>query len=297
MTSATLTRGPDTAPAGTPALRRTARPRTSGRRFPVAATVLGISLALTLIPLLYLFSLSFMGRADVAAGHLLPSAPAWGNWEAALTTSGLPRAILNSVIAAGFGALITLAFALPAAWAMVRHQTGGKTLTASILAPWLLPPIVAVIPLFTLLRILGLNNTLVGLAVVYALANTGLAVFLLQGFVKKVPLEIEEAAALDGAGTLRILFRVVLPLLTPALIAVGVVVAVLNYNEFLLALFLTQGPDSQTVPVILSLLLGDKVQDFGQLAAASLVGVAPVFAAAVFLQRGLVAGLTSGAVK
>ncbi|GGF05280.1 carbohydrate ABC transporter permease [Mycetocola zhadangensis] len=262
----------------------------------LANLTVGAALVLTLVPLMYLLSVSFMKQGEISSGILWPSSPEWNNWVDA-AASRLPRGILNSVIASLGGAVLTLVIALPAAWAMVRYRTGGKTLANTILSPWLLPPIVAVVPLFALLRVLELNNTLTGLTIVYALANTAVAVWLLEGFVKKLPVELDEAAQLDGAGAFRVLVSVVVPLLTPGLVAVGVIVAVLNYNEFVLATFLTQGPESQTVPVVLSLMLGERIQDFGKIAAASLIGVIPVFAAAVFLQRWLVAGLVSGSVK
>jgi len=268
------------------------------RRDPAGAWVwVVLALLFTLVPLAYLLSVSLMTQGQVSAGLLVPSDPAWQNWSNAVGRSGLLRGVLNSLLAALLGALVTLVFSLPTAWAMVRHRTGGRLLAGSILSPWLLPPIVAIVPLFTLLRLLGLNNTLPGLVLVYALANVAVAVWLLEGFVRAVPVEVEEAAQLDGAGQWRTLVSVVTPLLTPALVAVGVIVAVLNYNEFLFATFLTQGPQAQTVPVVLSLMLGERVQDFGKIAAASLVGVIPVFAVAVVLQRRLVAGLTQGAVR
>lgn len=262
----------------------------------LAGVVVGVALLFTLAPLLYLFSVSFMRQGEISAGILWSASPEWGNWADAFS-SRLPRGILNSVVASLGGAVLTLVIALPAAWAMVRYRTGGRTLAATILSPWLLPPIVAVVPLFTLLRVLGLNNTLTGLTIVYALANTAVAVWLLEGFVRRLPIELDEAAQLDGAGAVRVLVSIVVPLLTPGLVAVGVIVAVLNYNEFVLATFLTQGPEAQTVPVVLSLMLGERIQDFGKIAAASIIGVVPVFAAAIFLQRWLVAGLVSGSVK
>jgi multiple sugar transport system permease protein len=94
-----------------------------------------------------------------------------------------------------------------------------------------------------------------------------------------------------------VLVHVILPLLAPALVAIGVIVVVLDYNEFVLAAFITQSPDSQTLPVVLSNMLGERVQNYPKIAAASVIGIIPVFAGAVFLQRWLVAGLTSGSVK
>lgn len=268
------------------------------RRTPVTArVVLGLALLGSLVPLLYLVSVSFMSQGQVSAGSLLPTDPTLSTWSAALEGGSLLHGVVNSLIGALFGAATTLAIALPAAWAMVRSRTGGRLLAGTILSPWLLPPIVAVVPLFTLLRILHLNNTLVGLVAAYALANSAVAIWLLEGFVRRIPVDLDEAAQLDGAGPFRILLLIVLPLLTPGLVAVGVIVAVLNYHEFVLATFLTQGPESQTLPVVLTNMLGERVQNYGKIAAASIIGVIPVFAAAVFLQRWLIAGLTSGSIR
>ncbi|WP_150460997.1 carbohydrate ABC transporter permease [Nesterenkonia ebinurensis] len=255
-----------------------------------------LSLVAALVPLLYLLSISFMTQGQIAAGILLPTEPAFRNWANAWH-SPIPQGVLNSLIAAAGGAILTLTFALPGAWTIARHRTGGKALSGLILSPWLLPPIVAIIPLLTLLRILGLTNTLEGLTLIYALINVPVAIWLLDGFIRRIPIEVEEAGRIDGANEWQLLTRVVVPMLIPALIAVGVIVAILNYNEFLFATFLTQSQDTQTVPVLLAGMLSERVQDFGRLAASSLMAVIPVFTIAVLLQRYLIEGLTTGAVK
>jgi len=262
----------------------------------LAYAVLGLALLVTLVPLAYLFSVSLMGRDETVSGILFTPDPQWSNWGDVLG-SNIPLAIGNSLLSALGGALLTLVIALPGAWAIARFRAGGRTLGATLMSPWLLPPIVAVVPLLTLLRILGLNNTVLGLALVYAFANAPVAVWLLEGFVRRLPIEIEEAATIDGAGSFRTLLSIIAPLLAPSLVAVGIIVAILNYNEFLLATFLTQSADAQTFPVALSLFYGDRTPHFGKIAAASFIGVIPVFAAAVFFQRWLVGGLTGGAVR
>lgn len=262
----------------------------------LAGTWVLLAAVVVLVPLLYLVSISFMTQGQIAAGILLPTEPAFANWASAWD-SDIPRGVLNSLIAASVGALLTLALALPGAWAIARHRTGGKALSGLILSPWLLPPIVAIIPLMTLLRALGLVNTLSGLTLVYALINVPVAIWLLDGFIRRIPAEIEEAARLDGASERQLLIHVVTPVLTPALIAVGVIVGILNYNEFLFATFLTQSQETQTVPVLLAGMLSERVQDFGLIAASSLIAVIPVFTVAVLLQRHLIVGLTTGAVK
>lgn len=270
--------------------------RVAHRSSPLALVVLGIALLVTVVPLLYLFSVSLMGRGETVSGVLWSADPQWSNWGDVLG-SNVPRSILNSLAAAFAGSVVTVAIAVPGAWAIARYRTGGRTLGATLMSPWLLPPIVAVVPLLTLLRILHLNNSIAGLTLVYALANLPVAVWLLEGFVRRLPGELEEAARLDGAGSFRTLVSVIAPLLVPSLVAIGVIVAILNYNEFLLATFLTQSADTQTFPVALSLFYGDRTPHFGKIAAASFIGIIPVFAAAVFFQRWLVGGLTQGAVR
>ncbi|TLP99744.1 carbohydrate ABC transporter permease [Nesterenkonia salmonea] len=262
----------------------------------LANTWVLLSVIVVLVPLLYLISISFMTQGQIASGILVPTDPAFSNWSNAWD-SAIPRGVLNSLMAAFGGAILTLLLALPGAWAIARHRTGGKALSGLILSPWLLPPIVAIIPLLTLLRILGLTNTLEGLTLVYALINVPVAIWLLDGFIRRIPVEIEEAGRIDGANEGQLLLRVVTPMLAPALIAVGVIAAILNYNEFLFATFLTQSQESQTVPVLLAGMLSERVQDFGRIAASSLIAVIPIFTVAVLLQRYLIEGLTTGAVK
>ena len=274
----------------------TDRRRSAGR--PVGwILVLLVLLAFSLLPLLYLFSVSLMSKEETVAGILFSRTPKWSNWLEVLTQSDVPQGLLNSSLVALAGAVLTLVFALPGAWAIVRYRTGGATLANLVTAPWLLPPIVAVVPLFFLLRVVGLNGTLVGLTLAYALVNIPVAVWLLEGFVRRIPVELDEAAQLEGAGVYRILWSIVTPLMVPALVAVGIICTILNYNEFLLATFFTQSGKSQTLPVVLSLFYGDRTPHYGKIAAASVIGVVPVFAAAAFFQRWLVGGLTAGGVK
>lgn len=273
--------------------------RTAADGRPSSRTATGwliAALVASIVPILYLVSVSFMSQGEVAAGRVLPTQPTLAAWAQALS-GPVPGAIVNSLLVSVVSAAVSLVLALPAAWAIVRFRAGGRLLAGTFLAPWLLPPIVAIVPLFMLLRVLGLNNTLTGLTLLYAIMNVGLAVWLLEGFVRRLPIELEEAARLDGAGEFGVLVRIVVPLTGPALVAVGVIVVILSYNEYLFAAFVTQSEQSRTVPVVIGLLLSERIQDFGKVAAASLMGAIPPLAVAGLLQKRLVEGLTSGAVK
>ncbi|MFZ4510239.1 MAG: carbohydrate ABC transporter permease [Candidatus Nanopelagicales bacterium] len=272
------------------------RSRSKARLGLFGIVVLTLAIAWVLIPLAYLLSMSLMSRTEVISGSYLPTTPQWENWQA-VVEAGIPTNIRNSLVVALAAALITLALATPAAWAIARRGVGGRLLSSTLLAPWLLPPIVALVPIFLLLRVAGLNNTLLGLTLVYSLVNVPVAVWLLEGFVRKIPVEIEESATVEGAGDLRLLLRIVIPLIAPGLVAVGIIIGVLNYNEYLLASFITQKPELQTLPVAISLYQGDRFAHLGRIAAASIIGVIPLYVVAVLSQRWLVSGLTSGGVK
>ncbi|MFJ2113037.1 MULTISPECIES: carbohydrate ABC transporter permease [unclassified Streptomyces] len=284
-------------------IRRTDRaaptgPAAPGRRRSRALTaLLAVVVAVLALPIAYVVSLSLRSRDDVLNGGLLPSALFWRNWPDAFHAIDLGRYIANSWIVASGSVVLTLLIALPGAYYTARAGRRGKRLASLVLAAYCAPPVVAILPLFFLLRNLELNNTLTGLVLVDGLANVPVAIWLLDGFVRRVPREIEEAAWLDGLGSWASLRRIVLPLVAPGLVAAALICFFLSYNEFLFALSFAQDNSSQTLPVALSLFQGDKNVEFGQQAVVSLIGIAPVYVLAVVAQRRLVAGLSSGAVK
>ena len=254
-------------------------------------------LAFFLVPVLYLASTSLKPKDDVLSGSFLPRELLWRNWTDAYQRIDLLLFLRNSAVAAGLSALLTLLIAVPATYAMVRHRVGGKLLPSAVLSSYLAPPVVAVLPLFYLLKGTRLIDTLHGLAIVYALMNAPVAVWLLDSFFRQVPREIEEAALVDGTGILGTLIRIVVPLVAPGIVAAAILCLILAYNEFLFALVFTFHPGTQTLPVGIALFQGDRLVNFGQMAAASLSGIAPVYVVALFFQRWLIKGLTSGAVK
>jgi multiple sugar transport system permease protein len=268
---------------------------TRARRWPSA--VLAAAVAVSSVPLLYLVTLSLRSRDDVLSGGLLPERLFWDNWPDTFATLDLGRFLLNSWVVALLAVALTLALAIPGAYYTARAGRPGERLAGLVMASYCAPPVVAVLPLFFLLRSIGLNNTLPGLALVVGLANLPVAVWLLDGFIRRVPREIEEAAWLDGLGPWGTLRRIVAPLAAPGIVAAGLICFFLAYNELLFAMSFQQQTSMQTLPVALSLFQGDRNIEFGQQAVASLVGIAPVYLLAVLAQRRLVAGLVAGGVK
>lgn len=253
--------------------------------------------AFVLLPIAYLVTVSFTRQSDILDGGVLPTDLTTENWPRAFRAIEVPTFLRNSLVAAGLGALLSLAIAVPGAYAMARYRLAGGRLLGIVLSTYIAPPILAVFPLFYLLRSLGLTDSVWALALTYGMANVPVAVWLLEGFVRRVPVELEEAARVDGCGMFETLVRIVLPLLVPGIVAAGIVCFILGYNEFLFARFFTSSTEAQTLPFGISLFQGDRQVQFGQMAAASLTGIVPVYLLAVFFQRWLIGGLTNGAIK
>lgn len=249
------------------------------------------------LPILFLVSVSFKTKDDVLTGDFLPHGPTLANWAGAFAAAPVATFIRNSIAVAVLSGVLTLAVTLPAAYAMLRLKIGARWLPDATLASFMAPPVVALIPLFFLLKLAGLLNTQAGLVLVYGFANVPVAFWLISPFLLRIPREVEEAAALDGAGALRTLVHVAAPMIAPGLVATWLIVSILAYNEFLFASAFTLSDATRTLPVGISLFQGDRLVNFGQMAAASLAGIVPVYLVALFMQRRLVNGIAHGAVK
>lgn len=255
-----------------------------------------VVIAFFTLPIVYLIAVSFKAQSEVTTSIFLPADPTLDNWRGLFDSLPVLKYLGNSVIAALASALLTMGIAMPATYAMSRYQTGGNFLGNITLGMYVAPPVVALLPLFFMLRATGLLHSLPGLVLVYGLMNVPVALWLLQGFMHRIPREIDQAAAMDGAGIVRTLWSIILPTMIPGLVATGIICAVLSYNEFLFAFFMT-ADESRTMPIALALFQGDQIVNFGQMAAASLTGIVPVALAILFFQRWLVGGLTAGSEK
>jgi ABC-type glycerol-3-phosphate transport system permease component len=234
----------------------------------------------------------------LATRGVLPSTPTLLHYQAVLDRSVMPQALGNSLAVASLTTLVALALGLPAAYAIARLPVPGKgLLLLAVIACTAFPQIATVSPLYLLLRALELRDTWIALV----LANTSFAlpllVWLLAGFIREVPPQLEEAAFLDGAGRLRTLRSVVLPLIAPGVASAGLLTFLAAWNEFLFAYTFTATEASRTVPVALALFPGVFEVPWGDIAAASILASLPPVLIVVGLQRWLVLGLTAGAMK
>ncbi|WP_329115891.1 carbohydrate ABC transporter permease [Streptomyces sp. NBC_01465] len=252
-------------------------------------------------PLLWLVSTAFKSPQELGSidPTWLPRHPTLDNFRTAFDTQPLLHAALNSFIVAGSATVIATALAVPAAYALVRFRSRMTTAANGwVLISQAFPFVLIIIPLFLVLKNLHLIDSLVGLIAVYVVWNLPFSLWMLQGYVKAVPVTLEEAAAVDGASRLRTLVSVVFPLLTPGLVATAMFTFVTAWNEFFFALVLLKSPEHQTMSVILTRFLGaEGVADLGPLAAASVIATIPSLLFFALLQRRLVGGMLAGAVK
>lgn len=262
---------------------------------------LGVStlLAILLFPLYWTVISSFTPDARLfAAPTLVPRALGLDHYRALFGGRDFWTPIRNSLIVAGATTALTVALGTLCAYALARLQFRGKTaVLAFVLAVSMFPQISIVSPLYLLLRELRLINTYPGLVLPYLTFAMPLTIWLLVGFFRQLPAELEEAALMDGAGRLRGLWEIILPLAWPGLATTAILTFLYCWNEFLFALSFTLGPERYTVPVAIALFRGQYQVPWGQILAAAVVATAPIAAIVLIAQRRIVAGLTAGAVK
>lgn len=247
-------------------------------------------------PLLYLASAAFKTPQELQSTtpSLIPRNWNIDNFVQAFERANLGVAAMNSLIVAVATTIIVVIVATPAAYMLARFKTRlRKYVTVWILLSQVFPFILLIIPLFLILQPIGLNNNLLGLVLVYVCWSLPFSLWMLQGYVAGIPVELEEAAAVDGAPRLTVLRVIILPLLAPGLVATSLVAFIGAWNEFFFALVLIKDQALQTLPQRLALFVGAEGQvQLGQLAAASLLACIPSLA---FFA--IISGLLSGAVK
>lgn len=221
------------------------------------------------------------------------------NYVEILQKRGLIRSILNSLVVATVTMFSTIVIAVPAGYAMARlRKEIGHVATGWILISQVFPVSLIIIPLFVVVRKIGLLDSLPGLMIVYLVANLPFALWMIRGYVSGIPKDLEEAAAVDGASSFKILSRIVLPLLIPGIISTSLFTFVSAWNEFFFALVLIQSPGKETLPLLLARFMGSEGQVLlGPLAAGAFIATIPSLIVFAIIQRKFSSGLLSGAVK
>jgi trehalose/maltose transport system permease protein len=262
--------------------------------------LLAVLVVYLLFPFYYAVVTSFTSGSQIFEVHYWPPALDFGNYLRVFGEQPFGRNILNSLLVATVVVGLSLLLGLTAAFALARIRFRGRgALLLAILATSMFPQVAVLSGLFELIRALGLFNNPLGLMLSYLIFTLPFTVWVLTAFIRDLPIEIEEAALLDGAGPLTLVFRVFLPMLWPAMVATGLLAFIVAWNEFLFALTFTLSNTQRTVPVAIALISGGSEHElpWGNVMAASVTVTAPLIVLVLVFQRRLVAGLTAGAVK
>lgn len=292
--------GTQNAVAGFPALKEEGGLKAPGLGKPL------IFVGSVLVVLVCLFPFWWMALSSIKTLRELytippiwwPESPTLGNYYKVLFESNIPRYFLNSVVISVGSTGLALVLAIFASYGFARFDFKGKPLLqACVLIGQLLPTAAIIVPLFVTLRVLGLVNTYWGLILVYMIITLPLSVWMLTSYFKAIPVELEEAAIIDGASRLGVLFRVPLPLSIPGIVAVIVYAFVTTWNEFIFALCFATDSSVKTLPIGLAEFSTEFNTDWGAVMAASVIMTLPIALLFLSMQRLFVGGLTAGATK
>jgi multiple sugar transport system permease protein len=254
--------------------------------------------AIAVLPLLWMLSVSFMqpGAASSLPPPLLPVHPTLENYRKLFAFAGMGRYLFNSFVIAGGVTVISLVFNLMAGYAFAKLRFRGRERTfQALLGALVIPAQVTMMPLFLMLKELGLVNTYAGVMV--PMLATVFGIFLVRQYARTIPDELLEAARIDGAGEWRIFARIVLPLLKPVIVTLAIFTFLASWNDFMWPLIVITGQEHYTLPVALAALSREHVQDSELMMAGSVVTTLPVLLLFLSMQRYYIQGLLLGSVQ
>ena len=256
--------------------------------------------AFALFPIYYVVITSLKPRGEIytRTPDLWPNDPQWHQYTRVFGEGHVGRALLNSLIVASASTVICVVVAGMAAYALARLEVPLKrTLLMLILTTQMFPLVVLIIPLFVLMRNANLIGTYQGLVITYLAFTVPLAIWIMRGFIVTIPEELEHAAMTDGATRVGAMFRVILPIAGPGLVATATLSFIAAWNEFMLALTFMNEEDRKTLPLVLQSFVGRGDTDWGAVMATSVIYTLPVVIFFLLLRRRLMLGMTAGAVK
>jgi multiple sugar transport system permease protein len=266
----------------------------------------GVVSLIILAPFVWLLISSVASPADLLARPLrwVPQHISFSRYDSIFrgglssTADTFRAALVNSTVVAGAAVVISLVVGVFGAYAFARLRfRGRKTALLLMLSTYMLPPIAIVVPLYLLLVQLHLLDTRLGLIFVYCSFITPFVLWIMSGYFRTIPRELEDAARVDGTSRIGALFRVVLPLARPGLLATALFGFLLAWDEFLYALIFTSSTAAKTIPVAIAEFTGRFTVDFGMIATGGVIAAIPPLVIAFVFQRYIVGGLSAGAIK
>jgi ABC-type glycerol-3-phosphate transport system permease component len=262
--------------------------------------ILIVGAAIMVLPFIYMLSTSFKSQTYVLTipPQFIPHPATVSNYHDAWTTDAFARYFLNSVVVACLSTALSLLLSSMMAYAFARFRFPGREILFKVLLLGLMvPPIMLIIPQFILAKYFGLIDSLTGLVIFYVGFSLSLNTFLLRGFFQAIPVELEQAMQVDGAGAFVRYWRLILPLAKPALATATIFTFLGSWDEFTWALTIINSPQKRTLPIAIALFQGQNSTLWGLVFAASIIAVVPVIVVFLLFQRYFVQGLTAGAVK
>jgi len=251
-------------------------------------------------PALWLLITSFKSPAELSRIPITYLPEKWTivNYIDLFTVNPFSRFMLNSIVVTVLSTVVNVLVSLMASYALARLDLPGKRLILGfILVFAMLPAMAFIVPIYDVIRKLGWLNTYQGLMGPYVTFQLPLSIMILTSFFEQVPKDLEEAAMIDGASPFQSMFKVIVPLAAPGLVSAGILVAIMTWNDFLIAMTLTTKVSMRTLPVGIVLYPGEFAFPWGTIAAASTLAVFPITIFILFAQRWIVRGLTAGALK
>jgi multiple sugar transport system permease protein len=264
--------------------------------------LLAAAVLITLAPVYWMVTISLKSEVEQFAvpPRWFNFSPTLSHYQDAFLTRSFGRYLMTSATVAFLSTALAMLLGTAAAYGLARFRLPAKLdrrLSIWVLSTRMFPPIVTAVPLFLMMRDLKLLNTVTSLVIVYTGFNLPFVVWMMRGFFQELPRDLEEAAMVDGDSRLGALLRVVLPLVTPGLAATAVFCLIMSWNEFLIALVLTQTDAAMTLPVGIAGRVTQYEIKWGVMSAAGVVAMMPILVFALAVQRYLVRGLSLGAVK
>ena len=254
-----------------------------------------------LFPLLWVVASSLKSTQEIYSGSptILPHQISFDHYISVINGQQVFLSMWNSVIVGIVSTILVVLIAVPSAYAMVRYKSIiNNGILGWILVSQIFPVILVMIPLYVLLRYIGLTDSLVGLTLIYVVWSLPFVLWMMHGYVKSIPIELEEAAVIDGANRTQVIFKVLMPLLLPAIGASALFAFISAWNEFFFAFVLMKSPALATLQVELARYTGMEGQArTGPLAAASVIATIPSIILFIFMRKWLTTGLVSGALK
>lgn len=276
--------------------------RTTQRLYDILAYIVVIIIGIfSAFPIVWAFLTSLKKNEDVVTTTLqyLPANPTFENYSELWSRTSFITLFGNSAIITIMTVTICLVIGATTAYALSRYRFPGRDgMMLVFLLIRMFPMVLMLVPLFIILKNLGLLNSRMGLALVYTTFLLPISIWMIKGFLDAIPIDLEEAARIDGASRAGVIIRIVLPLAAPGIAATAVLISIASWNEFMFALMFTSNEQSQTWPVGLHLLVGGEFNlPWGLLSAGGIISIIPIVIFFVLAQNAIVRGLTQGAVK